>query len=309
MGLRQLIRGGGALTSAALACAGLAFAPAAHAQYVYAFQGIYAANGGSTGPYTGVTGNSGMNDASSAWSSSASFTGLDGSGVQQTMTISGTAYSSADYGQIHVYGGGTITNPYYNAANAAYVNPDWTVNPDGSPDTLSIHGNAGWGDTFTFTGLTGPGYYVNYLFQLEGTTEGDAAAGLNFAMDGPGGGYYGPRSTTAGQFWSTPDYQLTWGNDYGITVDFFGGITSDVRDHPEGVDYSGYGNFADTLTLVGIEVKDANGSLASGWSLQTASGTRYNLIEGPAAVPEPGAMALLIGAGMAGVGFMRRRKG
>lgn len=275
--------------------------------YTYAFQGIYASNGGSTGPFTGVTGNNGSTTPGNPWTGSASFTGMDSRGNQQTMSINGTAYSSADYGVLHAYGGGTITNPYYNPANPAYVNSDWSVNPSGSPDTLSVHGNAGWVDKFTFVGLTGPSYYVNYIFQLEGNTQGDSAAGLNFTMDGPGGGYYGPRTTQAGALWTTPDYQVTWGQDYGITADFFAGITSDVRQHPEGVDYSGYGDYYDTLKLVGIEVKDGQGNIATGWSLITASGTQYPLIQSNA-VPEPGVLSLLFSGALVGAGFLARRR-
>ncbi len=314
MTLRSRFCKGYALKTMTALAAGLVLSTAAHAQspsaYLYAFQGIYAANGGSTGPFTGVTGNGTPTFSSDPWQGSASFTGLDSRGQQQTMTINGTAYSSAGYGDLHAYGAGTITNPYYNPANPAYVNPDWSVNTAGSPDTLSVHGNAGWVDTFTYTGLTGPGYYVNYLFQLDGFAQGDAAAGLNFTMDGPGGGYYGPRTTEAGALWSTPDFQVYFGEDYGITADFFGGITSDVRNHPEGVDYSGYGDYSMTLKLVGIEIKDSQGNLASGWSLKTASGTFYPLIEGSPTVPEPGSLALFVGLGLAGGQvWLRRRKG
>ena len=266
--------------------------------YLEAFQGIYAANEGPTGPFTFVTGNGTANDASTPFVGTASFTGLDSNGVTQTMTINGTAFSSSTYGQVHVYGAGTITNPYYNSSNPAYVNNDGSVNTSGSPDTLSVHGNAGWGDTFTYTGLQGTGYRVNYYFQLEGNVSGDSAAGLNFSTSDPNGSSYNPRTTGGNELWITPFYDVNWGTPFDVYVDFFGGITSDVRNHPEGVTYSGYGNYADTLSLVGINIVDANGNTVSGWDLSTASGTRYPHYQ--MAVPESGVSALLVASGAIG---------
>ena len=276
---------------------------------LFAFQGIYAENGGSTGPFAGVTGNGGANDSSNPFVSSASFTGLNSSGISQTMTISGTAYSSAEYGFIHVYGDGTVTNPYFNARNPVFVDESGTVNPNGSPDTLAVHGNAGWSDKFTFTGLSGIGYKVNYFFRLEGSVSGDSAAGLNFYAGDPLNSYFGPRTTTGNETWVTPDYQVVWGRDYSVSADFFGGVTSDVRNHPEGISYTSYGNYSNTLALTGIQIVNANGNPVSGWSLTSASGTNYPLLKPSSAVPEPGAVALLVCSGvLGGAMFLKRRR-
>ena len=279
----------------------------AQVPYLEAFQGIYAENGGPTGPFTQVSGSGGANSASNPFTGSASFTGNDSHGDSRTMTITGTAYSSATYGSIHAFGGGTITNPYYSASNTVFVNNDGSVNQNGSPDTLAVHGNAGWGDTFTYTGFQGTGYKVNYYFKLDGIVSGDAAAGLNFHTSDPNGAFYSPRTTLGSALWITPDYQVTWGNPFNVYVDFFGGITSDVSQHAEGVTYSGTGDYSDTLTLAGIQIRDPNGNPVSGWSLSTASGTQYPLLQ-PADVPEPGSVALLVGMGVAGAGFLRKRR-
>ena len=223
------------------------------------------------------------------------------------MTIDGTAFSSATYGAVHVYGAGTITNPYYNAANPVYVNNDGSVNPPGSPDTLAAHGDAGWGDTFTYTGFQGTGYKVNYYFELNGIVSGDAAADLNFHTSDPNGAYYSPRTTLGSVLWITPDYNVMWGNPFYVYVDFFGGITSDVAQRSEGVTYSGTGDYSDTLTRAGIQITDPNGKPVSGWSLNAASGTQYHLQQ-PADVPEPGSLALLAGVFVVGSLGWRRSK-
>jgi hypothetical protein len=294
---------------AAAALAGIIVSSSAGAQlpYLEAFQGIYASNGGPTGPFTGVTGSGGPNNSSNPFTGSASFTGLDSSGNQQTMTIDGTAYSYSDYGHVHVYGAGTITNPYYNAANPVYVDDDGNVNPDGSPDTLSVHGNAGWGDTFTYTGFAGAGYKVNYYFKLDGIVSGDSAAGLNFSTSDPGSPSYNPRTTTGSELWITPWYDVNWGTPFDVFVDFFGGITSDVRSRPEGLTYTGVGNYSDTLTLAGIHIIDSNGNTVTDWNLTSLSGTNYPHFQ-PSAVPEPGSLSIIGGAVIGGLGILFRRR-
>lgn len=294
------LRKGRALCAATALLVGLGCAQRTQAQslpYLEAFQGLYAENGGPTGPFTSLSGSGGANSAQNPFTGSASFTGLDSQGQQQTMTLTGSAYSSATYGAIHVYGAATITNPYYNAANQPYVGQDGVVNTNGSPDTLGVHGNAGWGDTFTYLGLQGTGYKVNYYFHLDGNVTSDAAAGLNFHTSDPGSPYYSPRTTLGEALWITPDYKVTWGTPFNVFVDFFGGTTSDLRQRPEGVTFSATGDYSNTLTLAGIQIKDAQGVPVSGWTLASASGTSYSLSQS-AAVPEQGSAALFCSLGV-----------
>ena len=125
-------------------------AAAAFAQYPYleSFQGLYAGNNGS---FAFVDGHGGDNDASNPFVASASFTGLDSEGNQQTMSVSGSAYSSATYGAIHIFGQGTVSNPYYNPGNEPYYDGSGDPNPNGSPDLIAVHGNAGWGEKSSFS--------------------------------------------------------------------------------------------------------------------------------------------------------------
>ncbi len=269
-----------------------------------AFQGIYAGN---SGGFANILGNGSPNDASNPFQGSANFTGNDHRGNPQQMTVSGTAYSSANFGQIHVYGSGTVTNSYYNPANQPFTDSNGNVNPNGSPDLLAVHGNAGWTDTFTYTGLQGTGYKVNYYFALEGTASGDVEAGLNFSTSDPNGPSYNPRTSQGSALWITPDYQVDWGVPFNISTDFYGGMTTYVSQKLDGSTYTATGNYADTLTLAGIQVRDANGNPVSGWSVTSASGTQYPL---GAPVPEPGSLALWMGAVSIGTlsVFRRRRK-
>lgn len=301
MTLRQLF-GAGRVSLAVAALLTVLHTSPAHAQdSLEAFQGIYAGN---FGAFAAVAGNGGPNDASDPFQATVQFTGDDHNGAPQTMTVSGTAYSSASFGQMHVYGSGTITNSYYSPTNTPYTEPDGTVHLDGSPDLVAVHGNAGWADTFTYTGLQGTGYKVNYYFALEGTATGDVEAGLNFSTSDPSAPSYNPRTNAGSALWITPDYQVDWDVPFTVSADFYGGMTTYVSQYPDGSAYSATGDYADTLTLAGIQIVDANGTPVTGWSLVTSSGTQYPL---GAPTPEPGSLALLGSAVTLGAGTGLRR--
>jgi len=305
MTLRQLF-GTGSRHLLGTALLALAVSPAAYAQgspSLEAFQGIYAGN---SGGFTEVLGNGGPNDVSSPFHGSVVFAGSDFSGHSQQMTVDGTAYSSASYGHMHVFGSGTVTNSYYNPANQPYTDPNGNVNANGSPDLIAVHGNAGWSDTFTYTGLQGTGYTVNYYFNLKGTATSDVEAGLNFSTSDPNGLSYNPRTSQGSALWITPAYQVNWGVPFDISADFYGGMTTYVSQKPDGSTYTATGDYADTLDLNGIQVFDPNGRPVSGWSITSASGTQYPL---SSPVPEPGSLALLAGIASLStlIGCRRRR--
>jgi hypothetical protein len=267
---------------------------AASAQSLEAFQGDYAGNDGA---FFGINGYSGADNASNPFTDTESFTGMDSMGNQQTETLNATAYSSATYGSATAYGSGTVTNPYYNAANPAYFDGT-TFDPNGSPDLLSSHGNAGWSDTLIFSGVASTDQ-ISFIFNLTGSGSGPIAAGINFTTDSAGGTYYGNSTTSTSAQWVTPFYALNSGNELEFGVDYYAGMTSYTSQMPEGVTYTG--SFLSYLNLTGIEVTDANGNLVTGWSAQAASGTTY-----PQAVPEPTGF-LIFGMGLAGVLLRRKR--
>ena len=84
-----------------------------------ALEGVYQSSVSGDG-YGQVYNPSSTGDPVSA-SYSQSFTGMDGAGNTQTMTFNGTATSSAVYGQLHSDASGTVTIPYYNANNPAFI--------------------------------------------------------------------------------------------------------------------------------------------------------------------------------------------
>jgi hypothetical protein len=202
---------------------------------------------------------------------------------------------------------GTVTNSYYNPANQPYTDQNGNVNVNGSPDLLAVHGNAGWNDTFTYTGLQGTGYKVNYYFALHGTATGDVEAGLNFSTSDPNGPSYNPRTSQGSALWITPFYQVDWGTPFNASADFYGGMTTYVSLKADGRTYTATGDYANTLDLTGIQVVDSNDQPVSGWSLTSASGTQFPL---GSPVPEPGSLALLFGVASLGTlsSLHRRRK-
>lgn len=287
------------LLAATLAAGVLALPAPSMAQTTFAFQGIYAGNNEN---FVGDPFNGGPTNAANPFTGSKSWTGLASDGAtQQTMTVSGSAFSYADYGQAHVAASATVTNPYYNPANAPYFDGA-TVNEDGSPDLIALHGNAGWTDTFTYTGTQLSGYRVNYYFLLTGSASGDVEAGLNFhASDSPD--YESFRTSGGSALWITEWHDVVWDVPFDISVDFFGGMTTHVSQRPEGQTIAGSGDWSHTLTLAGINMVDPNGNPYDGWALTTASGTQYPRL---AAVPEPGAAALLLGIALPALGRLAR---
>jgi hypothetical protein len=134
-----------------------------------------------------------------------------------------------------------------------------------------VHGNAAWGDTFTYTGLQGTGYKVNYYFRLDGSVSGDVEAGLNFYTNDPNAPAFNPRTSQGSALWISPWYDVAWGVPFDAYVDFYGGMTTYVSQKPDGSSYSATGDYADTLTLEGIQIVGPNGNPVSDWSLTAAS--------------------------------------
>ena len=245
---------------------------------------------------------------------SQSFTGMDSQGNTQTMTISGTGQALAQYGTLHAYASGTITNPYYNAANPAYYAGGSQPNLAGSPQYLQVVGQTLFSDTLTLNPTTDPIVGLRYIFHLDGNVINDqhSYAYLAFSSGTDSTTFFTSPGVSGGD-WATGEWNVTPGGPIDMSGNFGAvfGANTNFYNTPEGVDVSGTADFYNTLTLSSIQLLDAAGNQVNGATYLTASGAQYNILGatyGPAAVPEPGSVALVVGLGISGAGFLARRR-
>ena len=249
-----------------------------------------------------------------------SYTGLDSKNHTQTMTFSGNAHSNAGYGNLHSYATASLTNPYYNSANANYIDNNGDIaNSNGSPTNVTSLSTAIFEDTLQYGGVLQSGYKARFIYHIHGFNTG--SIGNEFGVfDVLGVGVDGTQLDIIGinDPFPSPEFAFDWAtkaiNLNGTTpqtlrvqldtdVNF---VTSGLT---EGQNYAGTTDLGATVTLSGIELIDINGNLASGWTVTSGSGTIYNAIQGRiSAVPEPGSIALLVcGCASGGLMFLRRR--
>ena len=239
------------------------------------------------------------------------FKGMDHTGTMQTMTLMGQASASSSYGRLHSASAQTVTNTYYNAANPIYFNSNNNaVDPNGSPDVLATDSEASFTDILQYGGILQSGYQARYIFHVDGTNVGGGRTlvvlGVQIAMDATE--TFGSLDTGyLNTIWATGLHPVNGITPQAVHVDFGTLANVGTQDVADGSTVSNSSDFSSTLTLAGIELYDANGDLASGWTVTSASGTQYNTIQG-SVVPEPGSMALLVGLASAGAGLLRKRR-
>ncbi len=250
-----------------------------------------------------------------------SFTGKNSHGITQTMTLSGTASAKAEFGLLHASAQSMLTNPYYNATNNPYYTgdgPGGVRDQAGSPKYLETFGQTLFNDTLTLNRFSDGVVALRYHFHLEGNVidSGHSYAYLQYSDGIDSETFFTDPSFNNFVDWVTPNWNVTSGSPIALSGNF--GAVFLVNVSPdfttEGVTISGTSNFYNTLSLSGIDLLDAHGNIVNGASYLTASGTHYNIAGatyGVSAVPEPGAMDLLAGMGVAGIGVFasrRRRK-
>jgi hypothetical protein len=249
------------------------------AQSVWAESLVGAANIGYYN-YWNSSNYSGDNSPATA-SFSSDFTGLDGAGNTETMSFDGDTVSQAFFGQLHVYTTATLDNSYYNANNPVYYNSDTdTLDPNGSPNSLSSLGFAGFDDTLQFGGNLVTGYQAVYIFHVDGTNSGvgtlaDLAVNVT---DDPSQSFFDWQNGYSSEDWVTTPFAVNGQNAQEINIQFSDQVVMNTWQLQDGGNYSGTSDFSDTLTLSGIELVDPSGKPFSGWTVTSASGTVYNQV-------------------------------
>jgi hypothetical protein len=219
---------------------------------------------------------------------SAAFSGIDRNGDDTTMTFTGASSASSGYGRMHTYASGSVLGSYYNTANGEYYNtPTGYVNEEGTPDQFIAYGQAAYSDAFTYTN-TSAAVTVNFLYQISGAFLGDAGYHSVY-VEFNGQSDYTVLRPDDGSFinrtWATQPFNILLNVPNHHRATTLSQFDFCPEYHQDRQDYSGTVDFGSTVTLVGMELRDSDGKLVTGWSLNAASGTTYP-------IPEPSAAAL-----------------
>jgi len=261
----------------------------AQAQYLFSESLVGPSN---VGYYTYWNGSGAYGNSPVTANYSHSYTGMDGAGNTETMFFSGETISQSNYGDLHVYTTGTLDNSYYNSSNPIYYD-NQTVNPEGSPNSLSSLGFAIFNDTLQFGGALVEGYQAIYVFHVDGTNSGvGALADLAVNVQGdPSQGFFAFEDGYTSTDWVTTPFQVNGQNQQNIDIQFSDQVVFNTFQLADGGNYSGTSDFSETLILAGIELVGPNGNLLSGWTVTSASGTAYHQIEGTSTPALPAAVA------------------
>src|SRR5205085_7717151 len=116
--------------------------------------------------------------------------------------------------------------PYYDTSTQ-------TFDPNGSPKVPVVSGLASFEDSFTYTGLQGIGYKVNYLFHIDDTSSGPGSAVLNFRASDSATTEVFQTGFTPGPIWATDWHDVVWGLPMDVNALFFAGFGADLSQYPE----------------------------------------------------------------------------
>ncbi len=233
---------------------------------------------------------------------SATFSGIGRDGEAATMTFTGSSSASSGFGRMHTYATGSIQGSYYNPENPEYYNtPSGFVNEEGTPDQLIAYGQAAYSDTFTYTN-TSAAVTVNFLYQISGAFLGDSGYHSVYVEFNGQSDYIilSPQDgNLINQTWATQQFDILLNVPNTHRATTLSQFDFRPEYHQDGQDYSGTVDFASTVTLMGMELRDSEGNLVTGWSLDAASGTIYP-------IPEPSALILSALGALALAGRRRR---
>ncbi|MBC8066234.1 MAG: PEP-CTERM sorting domain-containing protein [Chlorobia bacterium] len=229
-------------------------------------------------------------------SGSEEIVGPDRNGDERTTTYGGFASANASYGMLKTSISASLTNTFYNTANAANDIPHIYVGA----------GQATFTDTLRFVGsFLLPTFKVRYTYFVHGDVTGEAYGALSVKIgtnnsetlfvnsdDGP----------LIAQYFTTTTYELNPMLSHDLRTNFLAGFQEDTKFLADGSDLSGSADFSSTITMTSIEMFDENNNPFYDFTIVADSGTIY-----PAhnAVPEP---ATIIATGFGLLVCLRRRK-
>ena len=244
------------------------------------------------------------------------FSGKDSHGVTQNMAYSGVQTGQSDYGSLHASSTLSVTNPYHNASNPIYYNDVTAQNNNGSPDVLISLAQTHWTDTININPLRDGIVSTVYYFHIDGVQGAYSFANLAFTsgLDSTSFGTPYQSASSISANWVTP----TWNATSRLQISgYFQAVSTlylDQNIYSEGQSISSSASFDNTLTLTSIQFLNANGAQVNGAYFTSDSGAHYNVLGGiygvrpSSAVPEPGAIALLICSGVSGGAMFMIRK-
>jgi len=235
-------------------------------------------------------------------SGAATFSGIGRDGEAATMIFTGSSSARSSFGRMHTYATGSIEGSYFSSENEEYYNsPTGWVNEAGTPDQLIAYGQAVYSDTFTYTN-TNAAVTVNFLYQISGALLGDAGYQSVYVEFNGQSDYIiltADDGNSINQTWATQPFNILSNEPNSHRATTLSQFDFRPEYHEDGGSYSGTVDFANTVTLVGMELRDIDGNLIDGWSLDAASGTNYP-------IPEPSAIALSV-VGAIALAVRRRR--
>ena len=245
-----------------------------------------------------------------------SFSGKDSHGVTQNMAYSGAQTGQSNYGALHASSTLSVTNPYHNSSNPIYYNDVTAQNNTGSPDVLISLAQTHWTDTININPLRDGIVSTVYYFHIDGVQGAYSSANLAFTSGLDSTSFATPyqSASSISANWVTP----TWNATSRLQISgYFQAVSTlylDQNIYSEGQSISSSASFDNTLTLTSIQFLNANGAQVNGAYFTSDSGAHYNVLGGiygvrpSSAVPEPGAIALLVCSGVSGGAMFMIRK-
>ena len=249
----------------------------------------------------------------SAEVSGMAYTGLDSLGTTQTMTQTGhgvarAAFPFGGWPSLRVYADGRVNNTFYNPGNPPYFdasNEEFVIDPDGVPDELNTYAHASFTEILQWGG-TATNYKAYYRFHIKGHVAPGSRGHVHLYVESHGlSDTWNLPFNAEGlidEFWVTNKFPAGLGFPQPFTANLIAQFVAQTQQTPEGTDtwgtfdfgaiatpvplpravdaVTGTPEFDATITLEAIYVADDDGNPVQGWTLETASGTTYELIDG-----------------------------